>query len=65
MKQYPQYSGVVKVLEADIEFDKNDGKSVGLVETKEIYNATETKGIDVENTETQYFAEINNLQKEM
>lgn len=38
-------------------------KSVGLVETKEIYNATETKGIDVENTETQYFAEINNLQK--
>lgn len=63
LKQYPQYSGVVKVLEADIEFDKNDGKSVGLVETKEIYNATETKGIDVENTETQYFAEINNLQK--
>lgn len=42
LKQYPQYSGVVKVLEADIEFDKNDGKSVGLVETKEIYNATET-----------------------
>ena len=63
LKQYPQYSGVVKVLEADIEFDKNDEKSVGLVETKEIYNATETKGIDVENTETQYFAEINNLQK--